>query len=58
MEQWFNEGVADGFNLMPPLLPHSLEDFLKYIIPELQRRALFKNSYNQSTLRTLLNLDS
>ncbi|MBS6895855.1 MAG: LLM class flavin-dependent oxidoreductase, partial [Staphylococcus epidermidis] len=58
MEQWFNEGVADGFNLMPPSLPHSLEDFLKYIIPELQRRALFKNSYNQSTLRTLLNLDS
>lgn len=58
MEQWFNEGVADGFNLMPPSLPHSLEDFVKYIIPELQRRALFKNSYNQSTLRTLLNLDS
>ena len=27
MEQWFNEGVADGFNLMPPSLPHSLEDF-------------------------------
>ena len=42
MEQWFNEGVADGFNLMPPSLPHSLEDFVKYIIPELQRRALFK----------------
>lgn len=42
MEHWFNEGVADGFNLMPPSLPHSLEDFVKYIIPELQRRSLFK----------------
>ena len=51
MEHWFNEGVADGFNLMPPSLPHSLEDFVKYIIPELQRRSLFKNSYNQPTLR-------
>ena len=58
MEHWFNEGVADGFNLMPPSLPHSLEDFVKYIIPELQRRSLFKNSYNQPTLRSLLNLNS
>ena len=37
MERWFNAGVADGFNLMPPTLPNSLEDFVDYIIPELQK---------------------
>lgn len=39
MELWFNEGVADGFNLMPPSLPHSLNDFVTYIVPNYNNEA-------------------
>ena len=56
MEIWFNEGVADGFNLMPPSLPSSLEDFIIMIVPELQRRGLFKETYKGTTLREYLSL--
>lgn len=56
METWFNKGVADGFNLMPPSLPLSLEDFVDMIIPELQRRGLFKNTYIGTTIRENLGL--
>lgn len=56
MEFWFNEGVADGFNLMPPSLPSSLEDFVDMIVPELQRRGLFKDTYKGTTLREHLGL--
>ncbi|MCE5039199.1 LLM class flavin-dependent oxidoreductase [Staphylococcus auricularis] len=59
MEHWFNEGVADGFNLMLPTLPGSLEDFVNMIVPELQRRGLYRESYPEhSTFRTLLDLDN
>lgn len=51
MERWYEAGVADGFNLMPPTLPHSLEDFVDLIIPELQRRGLFRKEYEGNTLR-------
>lgn len=51
MEFWFNERVADGFNLMPPSLPSSLEDFVDMIVPELQKRGLFKDTYTGNTLR-------
>ena len=37
MEIWFEAGVADGFNLMPPTLPGSLEDFVELIVPEMQK---------------------
>jgi len=56
METWFNEGVADGFNLMPPSLPSSLEDFVDMIVPELQKRRLFKESYQSTMLREHLSL--
>lgn len=56
MEFWFNEGVADGFNLMPPSLPSCLEDFVEMIVPELQKRGLFKESYRGTSLREHLNL--
>ena len=51
MEQWLNEGIADGFNLMPPTLPNSLDDFVELIIPELQSRGLFREDYDTKTLR-------
>ncbi|MGG0667024.1 LLM class flavin-dependent oxidoreductase [Sporosarcina koreensis] len=56
MELWFEAGVADGFNLMPPTLPGSLEDFVELIVPELQKRGLFKNDYEGHTLREHLGL--
>jgi len=56
MEVWFEAGVADGFNLMPPTLPGSLEDFVELIVPELQRRGLFRKEYTGHTFRELLGL--
>ncbi|MEJ7142275.1 LLM class flavin-dependent oxidoreductase, partial [Staphylococcus capitis] len=49
MERWFNAGVADGFNLMPPSLPDSLNDVVTLIVPELQRRGLYRHQYKGST---------
>lgn len=51
MEVWFTEGVADGFNLMPPVLPNSLEDFAELIVPELQKRGLFREQYTTHMLK-------
>jgi FMN-dependent oxidoreductase (nitrilotriacetate monooxygenase family) len=51
MQHWFQSGAADGFNVMPPLLPSSLETFADQVIPELRRRGLFRNGYEGTTLR-------
>lgn len=56
IEQWVREGGADGFNLMPPSLPGSLEDFVDHVVPELQRRGLFRREYETTTLRGHLGL--
>lgn len=57
MEHWFlNEG-ADGFNLMPPALPDSIEDFIEHVVPVLQKRGLFRTDYDASTLRGHLGLE-
>ena len=45
MEHWFVHEGADGFNLMPPLLPEGLEDFVEQVVPVLQRRGLFRTAY-------------
>jgi FMN-dependent oxidoreductase (nitrilotriacetate monooxygenase family) len=52
MEDWVNEGVADGFNLMPPVLPEMLDVFIAEVVPLLQQRGLFRTSYEGSTLRS------
>ena len=44
MEHWFRNEAADGFNVMPAWLPGSLDDFVNMVIPELQRRGLFRRS--------------
>jgi alkanesulfonate monooxygenase SsuD/methylene tetrahydromethanopterin reductase-like flavin-dependent oxidoreductase (luciferase family) len=54
---WFRSGAADGFNLMPPLLPDSLDEFVDRVIPLLQRRGLFRSSYATDTLRGHLGLE-
>ena len=56
MEHWFKDGAADGFNVMPAWLPGSLTDFVDLVIPELQRRGLFRTEYEAMTLRGNLGL--
>lgn len=51
MERWFDAGVADGFNLMPPEFPNSLEDFVDDVVPELQKRGLYRTEYEGTTFR-------
>ena len=48
--------AADGFNIMPPHLPGGLDDFVQLVIPELQRRGLFRTAYEGRTLRENLGL--
>jgi len=48
---WFNDGAADGFNIMPPVLPAMLDVFSAEVIPLLQRRGLFRTAYQGETLR-------
>jgi len=51
IEDWFTDGAADGFNLMPPLLPAMLDVFIEEVIPLLQRRGLFRTVYEGEMLR-------
>jgi FMN-dependent oxidoreductase (nitrilotriacetate monooxygenase family) len=51
IEDWFNDGAADGFNVMPPLFPGQLDIFAAEVIPILQRRGLFRTEYAGTTLR-------
>ncbi len=51
IEQWFVEGAADGFMVMAPALPGGLRDFVELVVPELQRRGLFRTEYTGTTLR-------
>jgi alkanesulfonate monooxygenase len=56
MQRWFENRAADGFNVMPPILPGGLNDFVELVIPELQRRGLFRTAYEGTTLRANLGL--
>jgi FMN-dependent oxidoreductase (nitrilotriacetate monooxygenase family) len=56
MEEWFTTGAADGFNIQPPAIPVSAEDFVELVTPELQRRGLFRTEYETTTLREHLGL--
>ncbi len=56
LEHWFKNGGCDGFNVMPPYLPGALDDFVDHVIPELQRRGLFRRDYEGRTLRENLGL--
>jgi FMN-dependent oxidoreductase (nitrilotriacetate monooxygenase family) len=56
MEQWFVEEACDGFNIMPPYLPGSLDEFVELVIPELQRRGMFRTEYTGRTFREHLGL--
>ena len=51
IQHWFEAGAADGFNVMPPVLPSGLETFVDQVIPILQARGLFRTEYTGATLR-------
>jgi FMN-dependent oxidoreductase (nitrilotriacetate monooxygenase family) len=51
IEDWFTDGAADGFNIMPPLLPAMLQTFVDEVIPIFQKRGLFRTEYEGETLR-------
>jgi alkanesulfonate monooxygenase len=51
MEEWFTNEAADGFNLLPQHSPGAMRDFIELVVPELQRRGLFRTEYEGATLR-------
>ncbi|MFY0614860.1 MAG: LLM class flavin-dependent oxidoreductase [Hyphomicrobiaceae bacterium] len=51
MEDWFNTEAADGFNVMPPVLPNMLDVFVDEVVPILQKRGLFRTAYEGDKLR-------
>lgn len=56
LETWFRHGAADGFNVMPDVLPSGFDDVVDHLVPELQRRGLFRTEYTGTTLREHLGL--
>jgi alkanesulfonate monooxygenase SsuD/methylene tetrahydromethanopterin reductase-like flavin-dependent oxidoreductase (luciferase family) len=56
MEEWIETDASDGFTIMFPYLPGGLDDFVNGVIPELQRRGLFRREYEGTTLRENLGL--
>ena len=56
MEEWLMNGACDGFNVMFPYLPGGLDDFVDQVVPELQRRGIFRTDYEGRTLRENLGL--
>ena len=56
MEEWVETGGSDGFIIMFPYLPGGLDDFVDRVVPELQRRGLFRREYEGKTLRENLGL--
>jgi N-acetyl-S-(2-succino)cysteine monooxygenase len=56
LELWYRSGAADGFNIMALTFPQGLADFVDHVIPELQRRKLFRTQYEGVTLRENLGI--
>lgn len=57
MQEWHEAGAADGFNILPAWLPGSLEDVVDLVVPEMQRRGLYRTAYAGRTLREHLGLE-
>ena len=56
MQEWFEAAACDGFNITPATLPGGGEDFVTMVVPELQRRGVFRTEYEGKTLRQNLGL--
>ncbi len=57
LEIWFDEEAADGFNILPPVVPGPLNDIVDLLIPELQSRGLVRTEYTGNTLREHLGVE-
>ena len=57
LEEWFVAGLADGFVVMPAYFPGAFDDFVDRVVPELQRRGLYRTEYAGTTLRSHLGLE-
>ncbi|MEZ5816765.1 MAG: LLM class flavin-dependent oxidoreductase [Hyphomicrobiaceae bacterium] len=51
LQEWFEAGLADGFMIQPAYFPGAFDDFVDLVVPELQRRGLFRRDYSGATLR-------
>ncbi|MDV7090039.1 LLM class flavin-dependent oxidoreductase [Rhodococcus sp. IEGM 248] len=56
LQEWFGQGACDGFMVQAPYQPGGFEDFTRHVVPELQKRGLFRKEYEGSTLRENLGL--
>lgn len=56
IQEWFEGGAADGFNIYPAYVPGSVTAFTELVVPELQRRGLYRKDYRGRTLRDHLGL--
>jgi alkanesulfonate monooxygenase len=56
MEHWVATDACDGFNVLPPYFNGGLEDFVDLVVPELQRRGIYRTAYEGKTLRENLGL--
>jgi alkanesulfonate monooxygenase len=56
MQEWLVSRGSDGFHIMFPYLPGGLDDFVDQVIPELQRRGIFRREYEGTALREKLGL--
>jgi len=56
MQLWLESGSCDGFMIMFPYLPAGLDDFVNKVVPELQRRDIYRKAYTGKTLRDHLGL--
>lgn len=56
LEQWLTEEAADGFIYIPTLLPDGIDDLVDLVVPELQRRGLFRTEYEGPLLRSQLGI--
>ncbi len=56
LQAWFEDGAADGFNILAPTFPQGFDDIIELVLPELRRRGLFRTEYEGATLRDHLGL--
>jgi alkanesulfonate monooxygenase len=56
MEDWYKSKACDGFLITAPVLPRGLRDFVDLVVPELQRRGIFRKEYTGNNLRENMGL--
>jgi hypothetical protein len=56
LERWFREGAADGFMISASYQPGGFEEFVRLVVPELQKRGIYRTQYEGATLRDNLGL--